>query len=98
MTDDADARCICAVNDACRQLNERLAPYKQSMKGATFEEIVRTAHMDRIDLSAHGWYITPDITGEDCSWKFPFLKYPYVLEAPSLLDQSLWGLACLVVF
>ena len=67
MTDDADARCICAVNDACRQLNERLAPYKQSMKGATFEEIVRTAHMDRIDLSAHGWYITPDITGEDCS-------------------------------
>ena len=58
-----DEVCTCAVGDACRQLNERLAPYKQSMKGASFEEIVRTAHMDRIDLSAHGWYITPDITG-----------------------------------
>ena len=50
--------------DACRQLNERLAPYRQSMKGAPFPEIVRAAHMDRCDLSAHGWYITPDITGE----------------------------------
>ena len=59
-----DQKYTCAVGDACRQLNERLAPYKQSMKGAKFEEIVRTAHMDRIDLSAHGWYITPDITGE----------------------------------
>ena len=53
-----------AVNDACRQLNERLAPYRQSMKGATFAEIVKAAHLDRIDLSAHGFYITPDITGE----------------------------------
>ncbi len=50
--------------DACRQLVERLAPYRQSMKGAPFPEIVRAAHMDRCDLSAHGWYITPDITGE----------------------------------
>ena len=52
--------------DACRQLVERLAPYRQSMKGAPFPEIVRAAHMDRCDLSAHGWYITPDITGESC--------------------------------
>lgn len=71
---DIDRKCTRAVGDACRQLNERLAPYKQSMKGAKFEEIVRTAHMDRIDLSAHGWYITPDITGEPsvrallCQW------------------------------
>ena len=50
--------------DACRQLVERLAPYRQSMKGAPFPEIVRAAHRDRCDLSSHGWYITPDITGE----------------------------------
>lgn len=53
-----------AVNDACRQLNEGLAPYRQSMKGATFAEIVKAAHLDRVDLSAHGFYVTPDITGE----------------------------------
>lgn len=52
--------------DACKQLSERLAPYRQAMKGATFADIVKAAHMDRCDLSAHGFYITPDITGELC--------------------------------
>ena len=67
---------MCAVMDACRQLVERLAPYRQSMKGAPFPEIVRAAHMDRCDLSAHGWYITPDITGETCN-KTPYMFAPW---------------------
>ena len=65
-----------AVMDACRQLNERLAPYRQSMKGAPFPEIVRAAHMDRCDLSAHGWYITPDITGETHNQTLPRIASP----------------------
>ena len=52
-----------AVADACRQLNERLAPYKANLPGATFKEIVNAAYLDRCDLSAHGFYATPDITG-----------------------------------
>ena len=88
---DINRRCIRAVGDACRQLNERLAPYKQSMKGAKFEEIVRTAHMDRVDLSAHGWYITPDITGElrlaplDSPLAAASLLYRSVALVPSLV-------------
>jgi xanthine dehydrogenase/oxidase len=52
-----------AVSDACRQLNERLAPYRVRMPGASFQQIVNSAYLDRCDLSAHGFYATPDITG-----------------------------------
>lgn len=49
--------------DACWQLNERLAPYKANLPGASFKEVVNAAYLDRCDLSAHGFYATPDITG-----------------------------------
>lgn len=34
-----------------------------STAGATWKEVVNAAYLDRTDLSAHGFYITPDITG-----------------------------------
>ncbi|KXZ53315.1 hypothetical protein GPECTOR_7g1209 [Gonium pectorale] len=52
-----------AVLDACRQLAERLAPYRAKLPGGTWKEVVNAAYLDRVDLSAHGFYITPDITG-----------------------------------
>ncbi len=56
-------KCFAAA-DACRQLNERLAPFKAKMPGASFKDIVNAAYFERIDLSAHGFYITPDVTGK----------------------------------
>ena len=52
-----------ATADACRQLNERLAPFKERMPRASFAEIAKAAYLERVDLSAHGFYATPDITG-----------------------------------
>jgi len=52
-----------AATDACRQLNERLKPYREKLAGKPFAEMVMAAHLDRVDLSAHGFYSTPDITG-----------------------------------
>ncbi|KAH7618960.1 putative Xanthine dehydrogenase 1 [Nannochloris sp. 'desiccata'] len=53
-----------AAADACAQLNARLAPYKAKLPpNSTFVEIVQAAYFDRTDLSAHGFYSTPDITG-----------------------------------
>ena len=52
-----------ATSDACRQLNERLAAYREARPDATFKELVNAAYLDRVDLSAHGFYATPDITG-----------------------------------
>ena len=51
------------VADACRQLNERLAPFRMRLPGASFKEVVSAAYLERVDLSAHGFYATPDITG-----------------------------------
>lgn len=52
-----------AVSDACRQLNERLAPVRAQMSNPSFTEVVNAAHLQRLDLSAHGFYITPGVTG-----------------------------------
>jgi len=52
-----------AILDACKQINARLQPVKERMPGAGWKDIVNAAYLDRIDLSAHGFYATPDITG-----------------------------------
>ena len=57
------SRFTVAVWDACRQLNERLAPVRAQLKDPTFAELVNAAYVQRIDLSAHGFYTTPGITG-----------------------------------
>ncbi len=50
-----------AIKNACDQINERLAPYREKMIGATWEQIVHAAYLDRTSLSANGFYRTPDI-------------------------------------
>ncbi|RCI17481.1 hypothetical protein L249_3239 [Ophiocordyceps polyrhachis-furcata BCC 54312] len=51
-----------AVADACRQLNERLAPYRRKLgQGATMAQLAHAAYFDRVNLSAQGFYRTPDI-------------------------------------
>jgi xanthine dehydrogenase/oxidase len=54
-----------AVLDACQQLNKRLEPYRSQSadKGWSFAQMVSQAYIDRVDLSAHGFYATPDVTG-----------------------------------
>ena len=64
--------------DACQQLKARLGPVRQSLKEAavtaagdhgvdhiepSWVEVVNKAYVERVDLSAHGFYATPDITG-----------------------------------
>eukprot|EP00884_Botryococcus_braunii_P020062 jgi/Botrbrau1/673/Bobra.0161s0056.1 len=52
-----------AVYDACLQLVQRLKPYREKLPTGTFKEVVQAAWFDRTDLSAHGFYKTPDVTG-----------------------------------
>lgn len=65
----------CAVGDACRQLNERLAPYKARLPGVPFAALVEEAYLDRCDLSAHGWYATPGVTGFGGERPFNYFCY-----------------------
>lgn len=51
-----------AAFNACQQLNERLAPYRARLGGkATMKDIAHAAYTDRVNLSAQGFYKTPDI-------------------------------------
>lgn len=52
-----------ATADACAQLNARLKPYREKRPDSSFTQLVNAAYLDRVDLSAHGFYATPDITG-----------------------------------
>ena len=51
-----------AVLDACQQLNRRLAPYRERFgKDAPLKQLAHAAYFDRVNLSANGFYKTPDI-------------------------------------
>ncbi|KAI1330712.1 xanthine dehydrogenase [Xylariaceae sp. FL0255] len=51
-----------AVWNACEQLNTRLAPYREKLgPKATMKELAHAAYFDRVNLSANGFYKTPEI-------------------------------------
>lgn len=51
-----------AVWNACQQINERLEPYRQKFgKDTTMHKLASAAYFDRVNLSANGFYKTPDI-------------------------------------
>lgn len=51
-----------AIADACSQLNARLAPYKEKLgQDASMKQLAHAAYFDRVNLSANGFYKTPDI-------------------------------------
>ncbi|ROT35210.1 xanthine dehydrogenase [Sodiomyces alkalinus F11] len=51
-----------AIYNACQQINERLAPYREKLgPGATMKELAHAAYFDRVNLSAQGFYKTPEI-------------------------------------
>lgn len=50
-----------AIFNACEQINERLKPYREKMPGASLKELAGAAYFDRVNLSAQGYYRTPDI-------------------------------------
>ncbi|KAF8454566.1 Molybdopterin-binding domain of aldehyde dehydrogenase-domain-containing protein [Terfezia claveryi] len=51
-----------AVYNACEQINERLKPYKEKLgPDATMKQLAHAAYFDRVNLSANGFYQTPDI-------------------------------------
>ncbi|KAI1343849.1 xanthine dehydrogenase [Xylariaceae sp. FL0016] len=51
-----------AVWNACEQINARLAPYREKLgPKATMKELAHAAYFDRVNLSANGFYKTPEI-------------------------------------
>ncbi|KAK3205307.1 hypothetical protein Dsin_019353 [Dipteronia sinensis] len=50
-----------AVLDACEQIKARMEPVTSKHNFNSFAELATVCFMQRIDLSAHGFYITPEI-------------------------------------
>ncbi|RVX75772.1 Xanthine dehydrogenase [Exophiala mesophila] len=51
-----------AAYNACAQINERLAPYRAKLgPEATMKQLAHAAYFDRVNLSANGFYKTPEI-------------------------------------
>ena len=51
-----------AIANACDQLNQRLRPYREKFgPSAPMKQLVHAAYFDRVNLSANGFYKTPDI-------------------------------------
>ncbi|KAF2745897.1 xanthine dehydrogenase [Sporormia fimetaria CBS 119925] len=51
-----------AIWNACKQLNERLQPYREKLgPDAKMKDLAHAAYFDRVNLSAQGFYKTPEI-------------------------------------
>ncbi len=67
-----------AVKNACETLRERLAPYYEKFRNQPFKNIVTAAYLDRVNLSAQGFYRVPYIGytfGKDGKGYYKFLIY-----------------------
>ncbi|KAK8445619.1 hypothetical protein SEVIR_9G359200v4 [Setaria viridis] len=67
-----------AVLDACQQIKARMEPIASRGTHNSFAELAETCYMERVDLSAHGFYATPDIGFDWTNGKgTPFLYFTY---------------------
>ncbi|KAH0852828.1 LOW QUALITY PROTEIN: hypothetical protein HID58_093669 [Brassica napus] len=67
-----------AVLDACEQIKARMDPVASKLSFNSFAELASACYFQRIDLSAHGFYIVPDVGFDWISGKGdPFRYYTY---------------------
>ncbi|KAL3529853.1 hypothetical protein ACH5RR_009175 [Cinchona calisaya] len=81
-----------AVLDACEQIKARMKPIASINKHSSFAELANACYMERIDLSAHGFFITP-IAGFD--WNIgqghPFRYFTYGASFAEVEIDTLTG-------
>ncbi|GJN36983.1 hypothetical protein PR202_gb25892 [Eleusine coracana subsp. coracana] len=67
-----------AVLDACQQIKARMEPEASRGTYNSFAELAQACYLKRVDLSAHGFYATPDIGFDWATGKgSPFLYFTY---------------------
>ncbi len=65
-----------AVRDACEQVLARLVPVRERLgAGATWEELVRAAYLDRVQLWAAGFYRTEGLSWDAAAMRGSPFKY-----------------------
>ncbi|KAJ6254003.1 xanthine dehydrogenase [Anaeramoeba flamelloides] len=66
-----------ALKDACDKLNKRLNPLRKKHPNKSWKEIVQMAYVNRIDLSAHGFYSTPNLSDYFREGSSKEIGYPF---------------------
>ncbi|XP_049319724.1 xanthine dehydrogenase/oxidase isoform X5 [Astyanax mexicanus] len=81
-----------AIYNACQTLLQRLKPYKTSKPKGNWEDWVTAAYFDRVNLSANGFYRTPDLgySFETNSGR-PFNYFTYGVAASEVEIDCLTG-------
>lgn len=71
-----------AVLHACQEIRSRLEPIRERLpREASLAQIAKAAYLDRIDLSAHGFYATPDV------------GFDWTSQTGALFNYFTWGVA-----
>ncbi|KAK4419557.1 Xanthine dehydrogenase 1 [Sesamum alatum] len=81
-----------AVLDACEQIKARMEPMASKHNFGSFAELAYACYMERIDLSAHGFYKTPDIGFDWATGKgVPFRYFTYGAAFAEVEIDTLMG-------
>lgn len=74
-----------AIFDACSQISIRLQPIREAHPNFTWPELVKNAYFERINLSANGFYKTPD------------LDFDWATNTGKMFSYFTYGAACSLV-
>jgi xanthine dehydrogenase/oxidase len=81
-----------AVYNACLELAQRLAPLKAKKPDANLAQLAQMAIFERIDLTAHGFYATPDVGYDfNTSSGRPFHYFTYGAACSEVEIDTLTG-------
>ncbi|OTB10006.1 hypothetical protein K445DRAFT_323399 [Daldinia sp. EC12] len=79
-----------AVKNACDQLNERLAPYRERFgRDAPMSVIAHAAYRDRVNLAANGFWKMPKIGYKWGNYKDPLPMYYYFTQGVAITEAEL---------
>ncbi|TPX43030.1 hypothetical protein SeMB42_g04892 [Synchytrium endobioticum] len=71
-----------ALLNACTQINARLIPLREADPKLSWEALIKKAYFDRVDLSARGFFKTPDLT------------YDFATNTGRMFSYFTYGAAC----
>uniref|UniRef100_A0AAR2K4L4 Xanthine dehydrogenase/oxidase n=1 Tax=Pygocentrus nattereri TaxID=42514 RepID=A0AAR2K4L4_PYGNA len=81
-----------AVYNACQTLLQRLDPYKARNPKGSWEDWVKAAYFDRVNLSANGFYRTPDLGYDfETNSGHPFNYFSYGVAVSEVEIDCLTG-------
>lgn len=82
-----------AIKDACEQILERLVPVRDRMpEGSSWDDLVRAAYLDRIQLWAAGFYRTPGLSWDPATMTGnPFKYFAYGVAAAEVEVDGFTG-------